>query len=500
MDVQNKILENKPHVVNQVARVAKNSFMLLVANVIDLIFGLVLIAIFARYLGVKVYGQYVFIISMVSIFSTIPHFGFRRIIMREVAKEKNNANRYLGSVIIIRCVLSTLAFAAIAITIKLLGLSGNYITAAYIIMASALTTVLSKSFITIFLAFEKMKYNTYLTVINRAIGITLIIAVVYYDLGFILLLVAIFIPNILTLLLSYVWVARKIGKPKFEFDPKRWKFLLKESYPLFIELVLRQNFLRVDVFVLKALSSASEISLFYAPYSLILRLQKIPASLSTALLPSLARLADKSKTSFVATYASAFKFLFIISLPIAIIVTLFADKIILIILGADFLAGAIVLKILIWMINLMFLESLFNAVLVSIGKQLFSSVSHGAMFIVNLILDILLIPYYGVVGACIGTLCAYVTRFFMSYYFISKNNITLPISNILPKPIFSGAVMGITIYLVRDLNMIFSISIGLASYVGVIILTGTFSKEEIGLLKNALNIRRQNLHTKSLKL
>ena len=86
----------------------------------------------------------------------------------------------------------------------------------------------------------------------------------------------------------------------------------------------------------------------------------------------------------------------------------------------------------------------------------------------------------------------------MSYYFISRNNVTLPISTILPKPVLSGAVMGVVMYTVRDLNMIFSIAIGLASYVGVIILTRSFSKEEIGLLKNVLNSRRrQNLHIKS---
>lgn len=478
---------------NQPARIAKNFFLLLIANGADIIFGLVSVAIFARYLGVDVYGQYAFITSIVAIFVTIPHFGFKRILIREVAKNKDHAQEYLGSVLILRIALSVLAFLAIAITITFLDLSGKYITATYIIMASELVNVLSMSFIAIYFAFEKMEYNAILTGINRAIGLILIITVVYLDLGFLSLMVALFIPNIIVLALNYIFISKSNKKPIFKFNPKQWKYLMKESCPLFIELVFRQNFLRVDIFVLKAFRSATEISLFYAPYSLILRLQVIPVTLTTALFPSIARLADTSKASFEKTYIKAFKCLFILSLPIAISVTILADQIILIIFGEDFIKASITLKILIWMVNLMFLESLFNTVLVSIGKQGFAAVSHAVMFGINLVLDIILIPFYGFIGASIATIFAYIVRFILSYYFVSKHIITLPLGKILPKPILGGAAMGAVMLLLMDYNMIVAFSIGLVAYVGAIFFTGTFSMEEISSFKMALNISGKRL-------
>ncbi len=490
---QEKSKSIQPQDLNQSTRITKNSFSLLLANATDLTFGLVSIAIFARYLGVEVYGQYAFIMSIVLVFLTLPHFGMRRVIMREVTKDKEKADQYLGSVIIIRCILSAMAFGAVAITIKLLGFSGIYIMATYIIMASEIVSSFSMAFITIFFAFERMVYNTFLTTVNRTLGIVLILIVVSLDLGFIPLMLSLFIPNILTLCLSYTLVIKKITKPRFCYHPAQWKYLLKESYPLFIELVFRQNFLRVDIFVLKAIRSVAEISVFYAPYSLILRLQMIPAAFTTALLPPLSRLADGSKMSFAITYVKAFKILLTISLPIAIAVSILADNIIVIIFGRTFLKAAIALKILIWMVNLMFFESLFNAVFVSIKKQWLSAISHAVMFSANLVLDIILVPFYGFVGACIGTLFAYISRFFLSYYFLLRNNISLPIVSILPKPLLSGAIMGMMMYLFIDWNIIATLSIGLAAYIGAIILTGTFSREEIGMFTRARNLRSQNL-------
>ena len=486
---QERLKINQAHNVNQASRITKNSFFLLVANVSDVVFALVSVAILARYLGVEVYGQYVFIISIILVFDTISQFGMRRIIIREVSKDKENVGKYMGSFIIIRCILSAIAFGAVAVTINILNLSEIYKTATYILMASQTISTFSMAFMTIFYAFEKMAYQTIISAVNNVLGIIFIIFVVSLDLGFIPLMIAMILPNVATFFLSYILLTKKISRPKFEFNPKQWKLLIKESYPLFIEMVFRQNFLRVDIFIIKALRSASEVALFNAPYSLILRLQMIPLAFTTSLFPLMSRHADTSREAFKSTYVKAFKILFNLSLPFAIATTILADKIIIIIFGINFIKSAVALKILIWMVTLMFLDSIINTVLVSLKKQWFSAVSHAAMFIVNLILDLLLVPIYGYVGACIGNLFAYMTRFILSYYFISKNDITLPLDQILPKPLLSGAAMGVIMYFFRELNIVATLSLGFIAYAGSAILLGTFSKDELGFFKKALNLR-----------
>jgi O-antigen/teichoic acid export membrane protein len=470
----------------QAVKTTRNSLLLLLANATDMVFGLISVAVFARYLGIDLFGEYAFIMSMVMVSSTVSHFGLRRVIIRQVTKDKEKAGEYLGSVIIIRSAFSAVAFGAFIAAVNIVGLSEVLMKASYVLMVSEIFSIFGMAFMSIFFAFEKMSYNTLLTMARRIFAIMLILAVAHLDLGLILLMCSLLIPNVLYMFLGYVLVTRKFAKPRFVFDTEKLKYLIKESFPLFAELALRQGFLRAGVFILRAIRGAAEVSIFHAPYSLIIRLQMIPMAFTTALLPPMARNAVESMGTFKNTYTNAFKALLSLSLPIAVAVTILADKIVLIIFGKDFIQAASVLQILIWMVILMFPESLFNAVLVSIGKQWFSAVTHAVMFTINLGVDLILIPVYGFMGACIGAMSAYMSRFILSYLFISRNNITLPFGEIFPKPLLSAASMGVVMYLLRDFNIIATLSAGAVTYIVGILLTGTFSRDEMNTLRKSL--------------
>ena len=168
MNFESQISEpHRPGQSHPVSRITKNSFFLLFAEAVNLIFGLLSIAIFARYLGISTYGQYAFINSIVLVFLTLPHFGMRRVVMREVTQNKEKANQYLGWVIILRAVLSIIAIIAVTIALVFLDLAGIYVAACYIILISEITATFSMGFMTIFFAFERMAYNTLLTMITR---------------------------------------------------------------------------------------------------------------------------------------------------------------------------------------------------------------------------------------------------------------------------------------------------------------------------------------------
>jgi O-antigen/teichoic acid export membrane protein len=467
-------------------RVTRNTFLLLLSSGVEAAFGVISVAVFARYLGLELFGEYAFIMSLVVVFSTLSHFGLRRIVIREVVKDKENAGQYLGSAIIIRFILSVIAFGFLFVTIRIIGLKGIYATASYILMISETMWIFYMLFMTIFFAFEKMAYRSVLTILNRIVSLILIVIVVTLDYGFILLMCSLLIPNVLILLLSYVLVTRRIGKPRFTFDPSQLKHLIKESSPLFAELLFRQSFMRVGVFLLKATRDVAEVSLFHAPYSLIIRLQMIPMAFTTSLLPPMVRLVDESKGTFQATYVKAFKILFCMCLPIAVATTILADKIILLIFGRDFMEAVIVLKILIWMVIFLFMEFLFNAVFVSLRKQWLTAVSNAVMFTINLVLGLLLIPAYGYMGACAGTMSAYICRFLLSYYFISKNDVVIPFWQVLPKPLISAVFMGGVMFFLKEFNSVVALAAGLMTYSTAILLTGSFSRDEIGVLKKSV--------------
>jgi O-antigen/teichoic acid export membrane protein len=255
---------------------------------------------------------------------------------------------------------------------------------------------------------------------------------------------------------------------------------------MFISILFTQAFFRVDVFVLKALRSLSEVSLFFAPYLSIIRLQVIPQTIVMALFPTMSRLADTSSSSFEKNYEKTFRFLLMISLPIAMVTTVLAEKIILLLFGESFKEATISLQILIWAIVLTFLDALLLNVLISLNKQRILSFIFPFVFLVNLLLDLILVPLYGYVGACIGSLAAYMVRFCLTFYYVSKYTCYLPLNRIVLKPAISVLIMNIFMFLAKELNLFFAASLGMLMYLISLILLGNFTKDDIALLKRAL--------------
>ncbi len=475
--------------MNRSSRITKNSLMLLLANGTDVVFRLLVIIVFARYLGVEIYGKYAFLISIVAVAISIPNFGMERIVMREVGNDKAGALDYLSSLLFIRLILSGVTFISLSFIVASFGISGQFLTAFYILMISEILFLLTMSFINIFLAFEKMEYKAIINIINRLTALIIIIVVISLDLGFIPLLLGVMAANFLALSIAYVIYSKVLEKVTFTFKHKRIKTLIRESFPLFLEMLLVEATMRMAVFILKIFRNASEISLFFAPFALTIRLKIIPMTLTTALFPYLNRLAVESIEELEKILSRAFRFFIIISLPAAVTLTVFAEPVILLLFGDAFIDSAVTMKILSWAIVFMFLESLLNAVIIALKKQWFSALSQGVMFIVNLVLDLLLIPMFGYLGASIGLTAAYFIKIVFLSHFVYRHNISpLTIKNI-PGPIISSAIMWIAMGFIYKINEMAALLSGPIIYLSALLITKSLSREDLSALRNALRIK-----------
>ena len=99
-----------------------------------------------------------------------------------------------------------------------------------------------------------------------------------------------------------------------------------------------------------------------------------------------------------------------------------------------------------------------------------------------------------------GTVAAYSTRFVLSYVFLKKNDISVSINRIVLKPVLSGAFMGMMMYVLLDVNMIITLFVGSIAYVGAIVLTGAFTREEICVVRRALRFRSGDLKAKPISV
>jgi O-antigen/teichoic acid export membrane protein len=177
----------------------------------------------------------------------------------------------------------------------------------------------------------------------------------------------------------------------------------------------------------------------------------------------------------------------LISFPLGVGITLLSQNIILLIYGKQYENSIIALQILIWSGIFTFLYTAYAQLLLSIGKQTTLTKITGFCMILNVLLNLLLIPKFSYIGASFVTV---VTEFtLLSFIFTIANNmgyVTFKQLKDTIKVIFASLIMGIFIFLFSELTLSILVPLSGIIYFGILFFIKTFDKEDLLLIKNFL--------------
>lgn len=469
--------------------IIKNSIALFTTKIIDIVTGIFSVALIARYLGAESFGNYTFVIALVGIFIPITYLGLENIAIRELSRNRDERGEYLGSIIVVRWILSFIAaFLTIVVTF--------FIHPPFLIVAAIITAMFSELifssgsiFISVFKASEHMGFETLITSLSRVLFLFFIIVITVYDLGFIFFFISAGIVNLVRALMA-MYISKKFIRPIFRIDYHLWKTLLKESYPIGISVILSLITFRIDILLLEFLQNPYEVMLFQAPFSIILQLQILPLAITTALFPMLSRTSASSVESVKLVYQKVFKFIGIIVLPIVIFIFIFSEEIISLIFGKEFIKAVPMLRLLIWTIIPLSAYSFLNYLFISINKQAFVTRAWIISFVVNLSLAFFLIPDYAAIGAGIAAditylvLCVVLCRDLLREF-----DQTRVLQGFL-KPAMAALLMMLFIYYFKGEGILRQVGLfilGIGIYGMILILLKTFDHDEKDFVKKAFD-------------
>ena len=469
--------------MNTVQRIAKNSLVLLASNIISKILGFFYVMYIARYLGAEGFGILSFALAFTGIFSVFSDLGFGPLTVREVARDKSLVRKYLGNITVIKIFLVIITFALIAITINLLGYPKQTIKVVYLISLSVVFDSFTIEFFSIFRAFEKMEYQSFgqiLSSILMLVGALFAISQRFSVIGFASIY---FIVSVFALGYSFAVCTWKFSLPKLELDWNFWKPTIKEALPFFLSAVVDMIAFKIDIIMLSMMKGDMVVGWYSAAYRLIEALMFIPATFAGAIYPVLSNFYVSSQESLKLIYKKSFKYLFIVGLPIAVGTTILAHKIILFIYKSGFTHSIIALQILIWTIPIIFLSYMFGTMLASVNKQFLALKINFLCMILNITMNLILIPRYSYVGASIATIITTLLSFILFFRFLSKFIYKIQIHKYILKPIMASTIMGLFIFSFTRMNIFLLVCISIVIYFGVLILLKTFSKKDIILFK-----------------
>lgn len=477
--------------MNTVRHVVKNMLSLASAEVVTKLLAFVLIIFIARHLQDVGFGKYSFALAFTSFFAIVSDLGLSMLTIREVAREKELAGKYLGNISLAKFVLSVIAFSLVVIVINLMHYPPDTTLAVYIAGAYVVVTTFNKFFTSIFRAFEKMEYEALVRVVEKVIVFSLAMYLIYLGYGLIEIVSAFLISSIFSFIFSGLIVLKKFAKPKFEVDLSFLKNTIKEALPFGLTAIFVTIYFQIDTVMLSVMGGDAVVGWYNAAYTIIFGLMFIPTAFVGAIYPLMSKYFKSSEESLKRTYNIGFKYLLIVALPITVIGFVFADKIILSLYKSGYTPSINAFQVLVLVIPIIFLTSLFGPTLQSINKQQIVSYVTGFNALFNVVLNLILIPTYSYIGAAIATVLTEGLGFILMFYFISrfliKRSIFENIIIIKPlKPLFAGLTLVLFICYFKQIDWILLSILGVFLYVIILYLTKTFSKEDIKLLKTTL--------------
>jgi O-antigen/teichoic acid export membrane protein len=468
--------------MNTVQRIIKNTVALFAAQFVVAILSLVLSVLIARTLGDVEFGKYSFVLAFTAIFAVFSELGYNTLLIREVARDKSQAGKYLNNILIMRVLLSFVIFALITITINLMDYPADTKNIVYLLGIYALIISISAVFKAIFRAFEKMEYEAAITIFTNIMRVSSGILVLFLGYGLLGLALVFIFSGVFDILISFLICGKRFVKPKIEVDFDFWKSTIKIALPLSMLSIFGLIYVRIDTVMLSMMEGDAVVGWYNASYNLVLGFKPIPSLFLNAIFPLMAGYFVYSMGSLKIAYEKASKFLLIIGLPLAVGITLLADRFILILYGVQFYPSIIVLQILAWDILLIFLYGPLGNVLVSINKQNQMAAVAGMSALLNVILNLILIPPLSYVGAAIATIITEITLFAVYFYLVSKYLHTFFLHKLIAKPLIACLVMGLFIYFYTTMNLPLIIILSIIIYFVVFYLIGGFSKDDIDLI------------------
>jgi O-antigen/teichoic acid export membrane protein len=214
----------------------------------------------------------------------------------------------------------------------------------------------------------------------------------------------------------------------------------------------------------------------------------VPIILGTAVLPVMSRFFVSSTDSLRATYEKSLRYLIVLGLPMTVGTMLLAHHIISLLYGAEFTRSIVALQILAWDILLFFLYSLLGTLLISIDRQKEMAVAGGICALVNVILNLILIPSFSYVGSSVATIACEVILFGLYFFFASKYLALLPLHKMAFKPIIACAPMALFVCFGPGLNLAVIIILAAVIYFAMLVLIRGVPRQDIALLNELITV------------
>lgn len=377
--------------------------------------GIVLLALLTRYLGPAGFGRYTFVTGYVGLFAIATDLGSQTIAIRQIARFPERAPSIAGQLFSLKLVLAALtviAAVAVALVAPVTPFTLGGMPGAVLFSAVALLVIpLSSTGSAIFQTSLRMAIPAAADVVYRVISLTLVAILAA---GFLFggrtpvafRLDAVLLASTIGLLVSAIVIYQ--GATRLVAIVPRWDrnlalVMIRDAAPLALVSVLGIIHYRIDVLILSQMRSMSTVGL-YGVATKVLDVSIAVAALFMGLVfPVLSRRVAGDRALLQRAFGKTVDILLIAGLGAAVFLAILAPLAVRILTHRDFQGAVAPVSIIAWAIPITFLATAFTQMVVAANKQLSAVPLAIAAILLNVVLNLILIPRMGASGPALAT-------------------------------------------------------------------------------------------------
>lgn len=474
-----------------IQRIVKNTVVLTAANIISRLFSFFFIIYVARYLGVEDFGILSFATAFAGIFAIFMDFGLNELTVREVARDKNQAGKYLGNFLILKIFLAVITFIVIALTINLLNYSNQTVAVVYVITLSFIFSSFNGLSYAIFRSFEKMEYQSIGVFLNSSILFLSGLMAISFEFSVIGFAFVYLFASTIVFFYSFALCNWKFTRPKLEIDRSFWWLSFREAWPIGVTTVCIILNFRLDTVMLSIMKDETAVGFYSAAYRITEATTIIAAMFVTAIFPVLSRYHEENRELFIDMYGRAMKYLSIVAFPMAFTLTVLAKPTISLFYGVDYVESVNAFQILIWAAAIMYLSMIISSICISANKQMLLMKIGVTSVVLNFILNLVLIPGHSFKGASIATVISQLYGVLVGIFFLHEYGYKVKLSRTYLPIIASccATLVMALILIMMGIDMYIMLAIVLPGYMLLAFLVG-FGEEDKKIVKDIFDLSR----------
>jgi O-antigen/teichoic acid export membrane protein len=389
-----------------VGTVLRGFAVLSAATVLIRLIGFVVTALFARKAGPEVFGTYAFCLALAGFVVGAPtNFGIGTLGIRKIARDPGGTGKVVGEALALQAIIAVVAVALLVALVSLLSANKDLVV---------LTPLVALYYVaysmTVDWALQGLQRLRAVAVARLAgqvlFGIVTPFILVWGPAGAVRYSAAFAGGATLTAVVAFAMVRRAVGPIRLSWAIRPLWDLAKKSAPLGFSLVMLQIYWSMDQVLLGFLTDKTQVGQYAAAAKLPVVLSGFIQIWVSAVYPHASKLFKHDPDALRDQIGSFTSFSVVVALPLAAASAIVGTGLMISMFGAAYSPAGTPFAILMAASAIVVVAINYTSLVMAVDQERTFALSVTVASVINVLLNLLLVPSYGATGSAISTVVA----------------------------------------------------------------------------------------------